>query len=61
MIDEEKQVVLGIGMFLRPEGSTRERLLLSEFFVTSGGKIDEIYAAMKYIPASAPESTGWQP
>ncbi len=59
VIDEEAQVVLGIGMFLRPPGSTRERLLLSEFFVTSGGKIDQIYAAMKYIPHSAPESTGW--
>jgi hypothetical protein len=59
VIDEEAQVALGTGMFLRPPGSTTRRLLLAEYFVTSGGKIDQIYAAMHYLPAEAPETTGW--
>jgi hypothetical protein len=59
VVDEEQQAVLGIGMFLRPPGSTAQRLLLSEMFTTRQGRIAGIYAAMKYLPASAPETTGW--
>jgi hypothetical protein len=33
--------------------------MLTEFFVTQGGKIDTVYAAMHYLPKDAPEKTGW--
>jgi hypothetical protein len=59
VVDVEQQAVVGIGMFLRKPGSTRQRLLLSEVFTAEGGRIQQIHAAMKYIPAEAPETTGW--
>lgn len=59
VIDEEAQVALGTGMFLRPEGSTRPRLLLTEVFSTRAGKITAIHAAMNYLTPTAPETTGW--
>ncbi len=59
VIDEVQGVALGYGMFLRPANSTSQRLLLSEVFITAGGKIHAIYAAMHYLPATAPETTGW--
>lgn len=59
LVDEEMGVVLGQGMFLRPAGSTTPRLLLAEYFTTRGGKIIGIYASMTYLPATAPETTGW--
>ncbi|CAN5310244.1 hypothetical protein BH11PSE2_BH11PSE2_18710 [soil metagenome] len=59
VIDEEAGVVLGTAMFLRPPGSTRQRLLLSEYFETGQGRINTIYAAMNYLSAAAPETTGW--
>jgi hypothetical protein len=66
VIDEEKGVVLGTAMFLRPPGGAKRadgtlwpRLLLSEYFTTEQGKITGIYAAMHYLPDAAPQSTGW--
>lgn len=59
VVDVEQQAVVGMGMFLRKPGSARQRLLLTEVFTVDGGKIQQIHAAMKYLPAEAPESTGW--
>jgi hypothetical protein len=66
LIDEEAGVVLGTALFLRPPGGAKRadgslwpRLLLAEYFRTEGGRISAIYAAMHYLPADAPETTGW--
>lgn len=59
VVDVEQQAALGIGMFLRKPGSTRQRLLLSEVFTVENGRIQQIHAAMKYLAPEAPETTGW--
>jgi hypothetical protein len=63
LVDEEADVVMGIGLFLRPPGQTgtfARRNLLTEFFELQDGKISGIYAVMHYIDADAPDGTGWE-
>jgi hypothetical protein len=48
LIDEEAQVVLSLGVFLRRPGSTTPRLVFSEWFVIDDAKIRTVYTAMFY-------------
>jgi hypothetical protein len=50
LIDEEAQVVLSLGVFLRRPGSTTPRLAFSEWFVIDAAKIRTVYTAMFYPP-----------
>jgi hypothetical protein len=50
LIDEEAQVVLSLGVFLRRPGSATPRLVFSEWFVIDGAKIRTVYTAMFYPP-----------
>jgi hypothetical protein len=65
VVDTQAGVVMGIGIFhpasdmKSRDGSPFPRLMLSEFFAVDQGKIDTVYAAMTYLPQSAPEKTGW--
>lgn len=65
VIDTEAGVVLGIGLFQRPpnatwaDGSPRKRNLIHEYFSFKQNRIDRIFAVMRYIEPSEPDSTGW--
>ena len=50
LIDEEAQVVLSLGVFIRRPGSTTPRLVFSEWFVIDEAKIRTVYTAMFYPP-----------
>jgi hypothetical protein len=50
LIDEEAQVVLSLGVFIRRPGSTTPRLAFSEWFVIDAAKIRTVYTAMFYPP-----------
>jgi hypothetical protein len=50
LIDEEAQVVLSLGVFIRRPGSTTPRLVFSEWFVIDDAKIRTVYTAMFYPP-----------
>jgi hypothetical protein len=50
LIDEEAQVVLSLGVFVRRPGSTTPRLAFSEWFVIDDAKIRTVYTAMFYPP-----------
>jgi hypothetical protein len=51
LIDEEAQVVLSLGVFIRRPGSRTPRLAFSEWFVIDDAKIRTVYTAMFYPPA----------
>jgi hypothetical protein len=51
LIDEEAQVVLSLGVFIRRPGSRTRRLAFSEWFVIDDAKIRTVYTAMFYPPA----------
>lgn len=48
LIDEEAQVVLSLGVFIRRPGSTTPRLVFSEWFIIDNAKIRTVYTAMFY-------------
>jgi hypothetical protein len=48
VVDEQQQVVMGMGVFLREPQSVNRRLGLSEFFHIDDGLISEVYAALFY-------------
>jgi hypothetical protein len=50
VVDEEAQVVLAIGTFMRKPGNPKLRNQFSEFFYIDHGKIRDIYAAYFYAP-----------
>jgi hypothetical protein len=50
LVDEEAQVVLGTGVFIRRPGTTTRRNCFSELFIIDGARISRIYAAMFYPP-----------
>src|SRR6185503_14503773 len=50
LIDEEAQVVLALGVFIRRPGSPTSRLVFSEWFVIDEAKIRTVYTAMFYPP-----------
>jgi hypothetical protein len=50
LIDEEAQVVLSLGVFIRRPGSPTPRLAFSEWFVIDDAKIRTVYTAMFYPP-----------
>jgi hypothetical protein len=51
LVDEEAQVVLSYGVFIRRPGSPTPRNVFSEWFAIDQGKIRTIYTAMFYPPA----------
>ena len=50
LVDEEAQVVLSLGVFIRRPGSPTPRLAFSEWFVIDDAKIRTVYTAMFYPP-----------
>jgi hypothetical protein len=60
LVDEEAGVVMGGTIFLRYPGVNEPRNLINEYFYVPNGKISGIWAAMYYLPASAPLSSGWE-
>jgi len=60
IVDEEKQVVLGMVIFIRPPGSTARRNLLTEWFLLDDSKIRGIWAAMHYLPPTQ-AAPNWPP
>jgi hypothetical protein len=50
LVDEEAQVVLALGVFIRRPGSPTPRLSFSEWFVIDEAKIRTVYTAMFYPP-----------
>jgi hypothetical protein len=50
LVDEEAQVVLALGVFIRRPGSPTPRLVFSEWFVIDAAKIRTVYTAMFYPP-----------
>jgi hypothetical protein len=50
LIDEEAQIVLATGVFIRRPGSPTPRNVASWWFVIDGGKIRTTYTAMFYPP-----------
>jgi len=58
--DEEAQVVLALGVFIRKPGTTTRRNAFSEWFAIDEKKIRSIYSAMFYPPPEAPVPN-WPP
>lgn len=50
LVDEEAQVVLAFGVFIRRPGSPTPRNVFSEWFVIDDAKIRTVYTAMFYPP-----------
>ncbi|HUQ53186.1 MAG TPA: hypothetical protein VM692_13255, partial [Gammaproteobacteria bacterium] len=50
IVDEEAQVVLGLGVFIRRPGSSTPRNVFSEWFVIDNARIRTIYTSMFYPP-----------
>lgn len=48
VVDEQQQVVMGMGVFIRNPESVNRRLGLSEFFYIEDGLISQVHAAMFY-------------
>ena len=60
VVDEEQQVVMGMGVFIREPDSPNRRLGLSEFFHIDDGLISEVHAALFYAPPDRP-IPNWPP
>ncbi len=60
LVDEQQQVVLGLGVFIRDPESVNRRLGLSEFFYIEDGLISAVHAAMFYADALQPVPN-WPP
>ena len=60
VVDEEQQVVVATGVFMRNQGALNRRNGLSEYFFIDGGLISHVYAAMFY-PAPTQPIPNWPP
>lgn len=60
VVDEQQQVVMGMGVFLREPESVNRRLGLSEFFYIDDGRISTVHAAMFYAAPDQPVPN-WPP
>lgn len=60
VVDEQQQVVLGMGVFVRAPESPNRRLGLSEFFYIDDGLISSVHAALFYAAPDAPVPN-WPP
>ena len=60
VVDEQQQVVMGMGVFLRDPQSVNRRLGLSEFFYIDDARISAVHAAMFYAPPDLPVPN-WPP
>jgi hypothetical protein len=60
VVDEQQQVVMGSGVFIRNPDSRNRRLGLSEFFYIEDGLIAEVHAAMFYAAPDLP-IPNWPP
>jgi hypothetical protein len=60
IVDEQQQVVMGFGVFIRNPDSPNRRLGLSEFFYIEDGLIAEVHAAMFYAAPDLPVPN-WPP
>ncbi len=60
VVDEEAQVVLALGVFLRKPGTATRRNTFSEWFAIDHQKIRSIYSAMFYPTPEAPVPN-WPP
>jgi hypothetical protein len=60
MADEQAQVVLAIGTFMRTPNEPRRRNQFMEFFFVDHGKISSVYAAFFYPPPAQPVPN-WPP
>lgn len=60
VVDEQQQMVVATGVFLRNQGSLNRRNGLSEYFFIDGGRIHRVYAAMFY-PAPSQPIPNWPP
>lgn len=60
VVDEEAQVVLAIGVFLRKPGTNTRRNVFSEWFVIDNSKIRSVFSAMFY-PTSDMPVPNWPP
>lgn len=60
VVDEEQQVVLGMGVFIRSPESPNRRLGLSEFFYIDDGRIAQVHAALFYAAPELP-LPNWPP
>ena len=60
IVDEEAQVVLGLGIFIRRPGNNARRNVLSEWFAIDNNRIRTIHSSMFYPPAEAP-APNWPP
>lgn len=60
VVDEEQQVVMGLGVFLREPNSVNRRLGLSEFFFIDENLISQVYAALFYAAPDQPVPN-WPP
>ena len=60
VVDEQQQVVLGFGVFVRNPDSRNRRLGLSEFFYIEDGRIAEVHSALFYAAPDLP-LPNWPP
>lgn len=60
VVDEEQQIVLAIGIFIRRPGLTTRRNMFSEWFAIDGNKIRSVYSAM-FFPSSEVPLPNWPP
>jgi hypothetical protein len=60
LLDEQQQVVLGFGVFIRNPESINRRLGLSEFFYVDDERISAVHAAMFYAAPDLP-LPNWPP
>jgi hypothetical protein len=60
VVDEQQQVVMGMGVFIRNPESANRRLGLSEFFYIEDNLISEVHAAMFYAAPDLP-MPNWPP
>jgi hypothetical protein len=60
IVDEEAQVVLGLGIFIRRPGNPARRNVFSEWFAIDNNRIRGIWSSMFYPPPEAP-APNWPP
>jgi hypothetical protein len=60
VVDEQQQVVMGMGVFIRSPESPNRRLGLSEFFHIDDGLIAQVHAALFYAAPNLPVPN-WPP
>jgi hypothetical protein len=60
VVDEQQQLVMATGVFVRNQGALNRRNGLSEYFFIDDGLISHVYAAMFY-PAPSQPIPNWPP